>query len=83
MIRSFCGTVPSISLKKEPDMLAAALILNICVLVPVVAGLTSGARTMELVFGADTNARRILTCVYGAIGMSSVLLLGLLFAGHP
>lgn len=52
-------------------MLALALGLNIVILVPVLWGLAAGQ--MDAAFGPDTDARRILACVYAAIDRKSVV----------
>ncbi|KIC51880.1 hypothetical protein [Tateyamaria sp. ANG-S1] len=61
-------------------MLVAALCLNIVILGPVILGLLSGG--MDAAFGPDTDARRILTCVYIAIAAVSLGLIGLHVIGH-
>lgn len=61
-------------------MLVAALALNIVILIPVILGLLSGS--MDVPFGPDTDARRILTCAYGAIAFVSAGLIGLHVLGH-
>lgn len=48
-------------------MIFVSLLVNIVVLAPVIWGLWTGSTAMEQAFGADTPARRILTCVYLAI----------------
>lgn len=62
-------------------MLIAALGLNIVILIPVISGLLSGA--MDSTFGPDTDARRILTCVYIAIALASAVLIALNLMDHP
>lgn len=64
-------------------MLLAALILNIAILVPVIWSLVNGAAGMDAAFGPVTDARRILTCVYGAIGLCSAALIALHSLAHP
>lgn len=64
-------------------MLIAALILNIAILAPVIWALSSGSPDMDAAFGPETDARRILTCVYGAIAVVSAALIALHSAGHP
>jgi len=61
-------------------MLIAALALNIVILFPVVVGLLGSG--MDPAFGPDTDARRILTCVYAAIALVSLGLIALHVAGH-
>ncbi|MBY5934645.1 hypothetical protein KUV51_16680 [Tateyamaria omphalii] len=61
-------------------MLIAALCLNIAILLPVIFGLATGG--MDVAFGPDTDARRILTCVYFGIATLSVVLIGLHVGGH-
>lgn len=62
-------------------MLALALGLNIVILVPVLWGLAAGQ--MDAAFGPDTDARRILACVYAAIALVSAGLIALHVAQHP
>lgn len=64
-------------------MLIAALILNVAILAPVIWSLGIGSPGMDAAFGADTHARRILTCVYGAIALASAALIALLSVAHP
>ncbi|WP_147110402.1 hypothetical protein [Tateyamaria sp. syn59] len=61
-------------------MLITALYLNIAILVPVVFGLLTGEA--DAVFGQDTTARRILTCVYISIAAVSMGLIALHLSGH-
>ena len=63
MIRSFFGTVPLTLPEGEPEMMLAALILNLIILAPLVFALLSGTAGMDAAFGARTDARLILTCV--------------------
>ena len=63
-------------------MLVGALVLNIVILAPLVWSLSARASGMDATFGAMTDARRILTCVYAAIGMVSAMLVGLHVVGH-
>lgn len=63
-------------------MLVAALVLNIAILVPVVWSLVSGGTGAQDAFGPATDARRILTCIYGAIGAVSAALVALHWVGH-
>ena len=59
-------------------MLAAALVLNLAVLIPVCTALLRGAPAMGEIYGPDQTSRRIMTALYIAIGAASaVLLLGL------
>ena len=82
MIRSFFGTVPLTLPEKEPEMMLAALILNLIILVPLVLALLTGTAGTDAAFGARTDARLILTCVYGAIGVVSAGLIALHLAQH-
>ena len=82
MIRSFFGTVPLTLPEGEPEMMLAALILNLIILAPLVFALLSGAAGMDAAFGARTDARLILTCVYAAIGVVSTGLIALHLAQH-
>ncbi|APX12734.1 hypothetical protein [Tateyamaria omphalii] len=61
-------------------MLIAALCLNIAVLVPVVLALLTGGA--DAAFGPDTEARRILTCVYISIAAVSLGLIALHLGKH-
>ncbi|WP_299048477.1 hypothetical protein [uncultured Tateyamaria sp.] len=54
-------------------MLIAALVVNLVILVPVIAGLVRGR--MDLAFGPDTDARRILLCLYCSIAVASAVLI--------
>lgn len=56
-------------------MLTISLSLNILVLLPVVAGLIGDARWTRAAFGVRSPARGILTSVYLAILVASVVLL--------
>lgn len=64
-------------------MLVAALILNLVILVPLVASLAYDTAGMGAAFGFDSPARRILTCVYGAIAALSAVLIALHASAHP
>lgn len=64
-------------------MLVAALVLNLVILVPVLWGLITEAVGMDAAFGPDGVARRILTCIYGAIALASAALIALHGAAHP
>jgi hypothetical protein len=55
--------------------IVASLVLNVVVLVAVVAGLAANARWTLEAYGPQTPARGILTSVYVAIGVASVVLL--------
>lgn len=63
-------------------MLIAALALNVVILAPLVWSLLSGTGGMDAAFGPVTDARVILTCVYGAIGVVSAGLIALHILGH-
>ncbi len=56
-------------------MLNLSLMVNIAVLVPVVGFLIANDTPAQRVYGPDTPARRILICFYGAILVTSALLL--------
>lgn len=56
-------------------MMYVSLILNLCVLFPVCAGLFSGAAWTLRAYGEPTAARHILLSVYFAIALVSLLLL--------
>ncbi|WP_299208593.1 hypothetical protein [uncultured Tateyamaria sp.] len=62
-------------------MLVAALGLNLVILIPVITGLMNG--TMDSAFGPDTDARRILKCVYFGIAVTSAALIVLNVVNHP
>ncbi|MEO0379974.1 MAG: hypothetical protein AAF252_06855 [Pseudomonadota bacterium] len=64
-------------------MLVAALVFNLVILVPVIWGLSTGFAGMDAAFGPDGAARRVLTCVYGAIALASVALIALHSVAHP
>ncbi|MFL4469791.1 hypothetical protein ACERZ8_07895 [Tateyamaria armeniaca] len=64
-------------------MLIAALILNVVILAPVIWSLSFRGAGMDVAFGADTPARRILACVYGSIALLSIGLIVLHSAAHP
>ncbi len=53
-------------------MLAVALILNCLIVFPLTRAMLRGSAGMDEVFGPQTDARRILACIYGAIGMVSL-----------
>ena len=55
--------------------IVASLVLNVVVLVAVVAGLAANARWTLEAYGPQTPARGILTSIYVAIGVASVVLL--------
>jgi hypothetical protein len=56
-------------------MLIAALCLNLVILLPVIATLTGGGAGADAAFGPVTDARLILTAVYGGIALVSAGLL--------
>lgn len=60
-----------------------ALALNLLILVPVVGALLGGRMPPEGPFGPQTPALLILTCIYAAILLVSVLLIVLHVMGHP
>ncbi|WP_299701851.1 hypothetical protein [uncultured Tateyamaria sp.] len=62
-------------------MLVAALGLNLVILIPVITGLMNG--TMDSAFGPDTDARRILACVYFGLAVTSAALIVLNVVNHP
>lgn len=53
-------------------MLALALIVNVLIVTPLTIGLLARRATMDAVYGPDSDARRILACIYGAIGIVSL-----------
>lgn len=61
-------------------MLFAALIVNICVLVPVLRWIHQDAASVQVALGPDSPARRILSCIYGAIAVTSLALIIALWA---
>ena len=64
-------------------ILIAGLALNVLVLSWVVGGLLRGTPVMGQAYGPDLPARRILTCLYGAIWLASICLAVLLVIGVP
>lgn len=64
-------------------MLVLSLLLNVVVLVPVVAGLTTGATWAARAYGTPSPARSILLAVYLAILGGSVALLLILAVVGP
>ncbi|MBM7070265.1 hypothetical protein [Actibacterium sp. 188UL27-1] len=52
-------------------------VVNIAVAGLLAVLIMRGAPSMDPVYGADSPARRILGCVYGAIALASVLALGI------
>ncbi|MCF6444313.1 hypothetical protein [Nereida sp. MMG025] len=60
-------------------MIAAALILNLVILLPVITSFFTG--NADAAFGPDTDARRILVSIYIAIAACSAGLLVALFQG--
>lgn len=62
-------------------MLIFALAVNIAILLPLVAIMSRGS--MVEVFGPVSDARLILTCIYGAIVTLSAGLIALHAAAHP
>lgn len=63
-------------------MLIAALALNILILVPVLVSLVASGPGVDMAFGPDTAARRILACLYGAIALVSAGLIALHLMDH-
>ena len=51
--------------------------VNIAVAGLLAVWLIRGVQAMDAVYGADSPARRILGCIYGAIALASVLALGI------
>lgn len=64
-------------------MLLAALVLNLIILLPLLWVLRADSPAMIACYGPDTAARRILSCVYGAIAVASAGLIALHVVGHP
>ncbi|MEM1008013.1 MAG: hypothetical protein AAGJ35_03325 [Myxococcota bacterium] len=64
-------------------MINASLILNIVVLIPVLALLRLNETRAAKVFGSDSPARRILSCMYLAIAVGSAVLLTLNWKAFP
>ncbi|MFT6022049.1 MAG: hypothetical protein ACI9PY_000154 [Ascidiaceihabitans sp.] len=52
-------------------MLAVALILNCVILFPLTYALITQSPGMDAAYGPDSDARRILTCLYATIGVIS------------
>ncbi len=63
-------------------MLVAALILNVGILLPVLWSIHTNSAGIKVALGPDTQARRILACVYCAIALTSVGLIALHAAEH-
>ncbi len=63
-------------------MLALSLILNAVVVFPLAILLLAGVPRMARVYGPDSPARRILACLYFAIGFVSVWALILMGSGE-
>lgn len=63
-------------------MLALGFAVNILILTPLTLALLTDRAAMKPVYGPDTDARRILTCVYGAIGIVSLYALVCLGLGQ-
>lgn len=63
-------------------MLNLSLMVNIAVLIPVIWVLLANDVPAQRVYGPDSPARRILTCLYGAILVTSALLLTGSWAGR-
>jgi hypothetical protein len=63
-------------------MLTLSFIVNLIVLVPLLAGFALAPARMDGVFGAQTDARLILVCLYATIALASLAGLGLLAAGQ-
>lgn len=61
-----------------PPLVVASLVVNVCVLVPIVGGLLADARWVREVYGPREPGRQILLSVYAAILLVSA---GLLFRG--
>ncbi|MEO0637306.1 MAG: hypothetical protein AAFY73_11720 [Pseudomonadota bacterium] len=59
-------------------LIVATHIINVLVLTAVLAGLMRAAPNMELAYGPDTPARRILGSIYGAIWLGSASALAVL-----
>jgi hypothetical protein len=62
-------------------MLVLSLVVNVLALVPLLIVLWLDRPRLARVYGADSPARRILACVYGAIMAASMGLLVGLWAG--
>ncbi|MDX2276984.1 MAG: hypothetical protein NW206_16155 [Hyphomonadaceae bacterium] len=63
-------------------MLTASLLINIIVLVPVLLVIAANGQAAERAWGQDTAARRILSAIYAAILVASVLLLAAIISGR-
>jgi hypothetical protein len=64
-------------------MLTISYIANLLVLVPLLYAFAINAPAIGSVFGVETDARRILVCIYAAIAAASALGLCLLGLGKP
>ncbi|WP_298676384.1 hypothetical protein [uncultured Lentibacter sp.] len=56
--------------------------LNLLILLPLLAAFLFTPESMTPAFGPDTNARRILVCLYATIAVASMVSLALLATGY-
>ena len=63
-------------------MLALSYAANILILIPLLISFSRRAATIDAAYGADTEARRILACIYAAILGMSALGVALILLGH-
>lgn len=63
-------------------LFALCFVVNAAITFTLAAALARDGRGIADAFGTDTPARRILACVYTAIGMVSLLGLALILAGQ-
>lgn len=63
-------------------MLILSYALNLLILLPLLAGFAMQPAQMDTVFGPDTDARRILICLYATIALASGAGLFLMIAGR-
>jgi len=64
-------------------MLIVSFAVNLLVLIPLLSAFAFNPTSMDPVFGADTDARRILVCLYATIALATVVGVGLLALGAP
>lgn len=55
----------------QPTLITLSHAANVLILVPIVLGLIVGVDRLDWVFGPDSTARQILTCLYATILVAS------------
>jgi len=63
-------------------MIALSFLANCLIVFPLVLPMLRQSPGMDAAFGPPSDARRILACVYGTIGLVSLFGLGCIAAGH-